>query len=294
VDLRRMKAYPQFASTSEKRLFAGKPHALVIPANTTPEESLRMALDALFKHPNVGPFLGRQLIQQLVTSNPSPAYVARVASAFNDNGRGVRGDLGAVVRAVLLDAEARQVPSAATANFGKVREPILRVTQWMRAFGARSASGQFQITYELEGTGQTANRMPSVFGFFRPGYAPAEGALALAGLGAPEMQIVNESTVASWANSLELMIREGMGWANGGLDVTVGHQAEAALLAEAPMALISRLDLLLFAGQMSPEMKRELMNAMQGVPEWADSRNVLRSQVSTFISMSSPEFLVQR
>ena len=85
-----------------------------------------MALDALFNHPNVGPFIGRQLIQRLTTSNPSPAYVARVAAVFANNGKGVRGDMAAVVRAILLDAEARQQPDG---GFGKLREPILRVTQ---------------------------------------------------------------------------------------------------------------------------------------------------------------------
>jgi hypothetical protein len=136
--------------------------------------------------------------------------------------------------------------------------------------------------------------MPSVFGFFRPGYAPPKGALALDGLGAPEMQIVNESTVAAGANRLEVMVGQGLGWDRGGLDITVKHQSEAAQLAVAPMALIAQLDLLLFAGQMSFDMKRELMNAMQGVPEWMDSRNFLRSRVATFVAMSSPEYLVQR
>ena len=114
----------------------------------------------------MGPFIGRQLIQRLVTSNPSPAYVARVASVFNNNGKGVRGDLGAVVRAILQDSEARSTPAP---GFGKVREPVLRVAHWMRAFGTTSATGEYMMAWELESLSQQALAAPSVFGWFRPG-----------------------------------------------------------------------------------------------------------------------------
>ncbi|MCH2222462.1 MAG: DUF1800 family protein, partial [Dechloromonas sp.] len=118
-----MQPYPQHHSTSEKRILRG----VVIPAGTGPRESLEIALDTLFNHPNVGPFIGRQLIQRLVTSNPSPAYIARVARAFNNNGAGVRGDMKAVIRAVLLDPEARDAAKLADGNWGKLREPVVRV-----------------------------------------------------------------------------------------------------------------------------------------------------------------------
>ncbi len=208
IDLQRMKAYPGQHSTAEKRLFAGKANAVTIPAGTGAQDSLRIALDALFKHPNVGPFIGRQLIQRLVTSNPSPAYVARVAAVFNNNGQGVRGDLGAVVRAILLDAEARQTPAA---DFGKLREPVLRVTHWMRAFGATSATGEFMMAYELDSQSQRALHAPSVFGYFRPGYVPPNSALSATGATAPELQIVNESSTADWVNLAENMAGSGHG-----------------------------------------------------------------------------------
>ena len=166
IDLQRMKAYPGQHSTAEKKLFAGKPWALTIPANTAAADSLRLALNGLFNHPNVGPFIGRQLIQRLVTSYPSPACVARVASVFNNNGKGVRGDLGAVVRAILQDSEARSTPAP---GFGKVREPVLRVAHWMRAFGTTSATGEYMMAWELESLSQQALAAPSVFGWFRPG-----------------------------------------------------------------------------------------------------------------------------
>ena len=136
--------------------------------------------------------------------------------------------------------------------------------------------------------------MASVFSFFRPGYAPPAGALALAGLGAPEMQIVDESSIAAWANSLEVMLREGMGWFGSALDVTVALDAEAALSASAPQALISRLDVLLFAGRMSSDLRRTTMDAMQGVPDWAANRHLACARVAIFVAMTSPEYLVQR
>lgn len=292
VDIRRMKAYPGLASTSEKRLFVGKANALVIPAHTPPTESVRMALDTLFNHPNVGPFIGRQLIQQFVTSNPTPAYVARVAQSFNDNGRGVRGDLGAVLRAVLLDPEART--ASTSTSFGKLREPILRVTHWMRAFGVTSSSGMYQVTQDLVGVGQRPNQMPSVFSFFRPGFAPQGGELALAGLGSPEMQIIDESSIATWVNTMELMLREGMGWHGVNRDAIAALSDESSLVGTSPVALIERLNLLLFDGRMSQVMRKALMDAMQGVPDWDVNRNLKRARVAIFVAMTSPEYLVQR
>ncbi|HQO54038.1 MAG TPA: DUF1800 domain-containing protein, partial [Ottowia sp.] len=130
---------------------------------------LRQALDILFEHPNVGPFIGRQLIQRLVTSAPSPAYVGRVAAAFNDNGAGVRGDLRAVTRAVLLDPEARQDPKLNGPAWGKLREPMIRFVQWARSFGATSSDGKW-ILWDLSdpstALGQSPLRSPSVFNFF--------------------------------------------------------------------------------------------------------------------------------
>ena len=106
----------------------------VLPAGQTAEEDLDFAINNVFQHPNVGPFIGKQLIQRLVTSNPSNDYIQHVAQAFNDNGAGVRGDLRAVVRAVLLDPEARDVHPPSD-NFGKFREPLLRLSHLRRAFG---------------------------------------------------------------------------------------------------------------------------------------------------------------
>ena len=118
--------------STEVKTFLGT----TIPAGTAGTLALQDALDTLFQHPNVGPFFGRQMIQRLVTSHPSPAYVARVAAAFHDNGSGVRGDLRAVWSAVLLDDEARGPAGLSDPNFGKVRELMLRLVHWARSFGA--------------------------------------------------------------------------------------------------------------------------------------------------------------
>ncbi|MGA0799831.1 MAG: DUF1800 domain-containing protein [Steroidobacteraceae bacterium] len=184
----------------EKRLLNYSGVALsggVIPPNQGGERDLRSALDNVFNHPNVAPFISKQLIQKLVTSNPSPAYVQRVAERFNNDGSGRRGNLEAVVRAILLDAEARATPSAsAAATAGKLKEPLLRLTQLWRAYDARSGGEKLGAARNFAGGtngtfGQAQGSSPSVFNFFSPFYAPP-GEIADAGLVAPEMQLATE------------------------------------------------------------------------------------------------------
>ena len=157
-----------------------------IPAGTDGVTSLKLALDAIFTHANVAPFVGKQLIQRLVTSNPSPAYVARISAVFENNGSGVRGDLRAVIRAILLDSEARDdAGAAASTSFGKLREPVMRLTTWARAFGATSATDTWAIGDTSEQR-DAPRRKPragrsSVFNFFRPGYTPPNSAIAHSG-----------------------------------------------------------------------------------------------------------------
>jgi len=160
-------------------------NGVVSPAGLSATADLDIALDSLFNHPNVGPFIGKQLIQRLVTSNPTPAYVARVASVFNNNGEGVRGDMGAVIRAILLDIEARD-GYASVPNFGKLREPLMRWTHLWRAFnvqrGNESLPHEFNhIAPYIEEAGrifgQSVLSAPSVFNFFHPDYAPLGGNL---------------------------------------------------------------------------------------------------------------------
>ncbi len=291
-DLQRMKAYPGQHSTAAKPLFAGKSFAVTIPANTAAADSLRIALDSLFNHPNIGPFIGRQLIQRLVTSNPSPAYVARVAAAFNNNGQGVRGDLGAVVKAILLDPQARQAPGA---DFGKLREPVLRVGHWMRAMGATSLTGDYMMASELDSLSQRVLHAPSVFGYFRPGYVPPNSALSVTGATAPELQIVNESSTVEWVNLAESMAGSGLGWTGTARDVSVALAPQAALAAAGNVdGLIDNLDLMLFAGRMPPALRLDILRAVGGVSGRTDANHLNRARVALFVALASPDYLVQR
>ena len=293
LDLQQMKPYPSQHSTSEKRLFDGKPYQVIIPAGGSAREDLKMALDALFNHPNVGPFVGRQLIQHMVMSNPSPAYVARVASVFNNNGRGVRGDLAAVIRAVLLDAEARTVPTTG-AKGSRLRDPVTRVAHWMRSFGAKSKSGEFLIAYELESLAQRPMNATSVFGYFRPGYVPPNTAFAAAGMTAPEFQIVDESTSASWINTAFFMSTSGLG-IPGSRDVTANYLTQAAMSKRGDVAgLIENVNLLLFGGTMSPSLRADLMDAATTVAGSNDDSHLNRARGVVVLALSSPEYLVQR
>ena len=285
---------------------------VTIPAGTASAPSLAIALDTLFRHPNTGPFLARQFIQRLVTSNPSPAYVARVASAFADNGRGVRGDLRAVLKAVLLDAQARGPASLAAPGFGKLREPMVRLAQWGRTFKLRSLRGSWKTPFgpwsPSRDLGQYPLDPPSVFGFFRPGYVPPGTPMAQTGATAPEFQIVNETTVATWANHLIDIAFNGI-WApapdvayfdgpspTDGFDIVPDYSTEIALITD-PVALVKRLNLLLCAGQLSAATVDLIVGALRADGIRADSdadfKRIHVARAIVFV-MCSPEYLVQR
>ena len=293
IDLQRMKAYPGQHSTAEKRVFVGKPHAVTIPPNTPAAESLRIALDTLFKHPNVGPFISRQLIQRLVTGNPTPAYVGRVAAVFNDNGAGVRGDLGAVAKAILLDAEARSATPAA--DFGKLREPALRVTQWMRAFDVSSGSGKYMLSGSFADLFQRPMWADNVFGYNRPGYVPPNTAFSAASATAPEFQIVNESTVAAWANTALLMSGFGLGWTGTDSDVKASYGDLVGLVNTGNLtALTDRLSLLLMGGNMTPALRQVIADGVSSVPANVPNMAINRARTAALLALVSPQFLVQR
>ncbi len=148
-----------------------------VPAGASGEQALKIALDALFNHPNVGPFFGRQLIQRLVTSDPSPAYVARVSAAFANNGQGVRGDMQAIIAAVLLDEEARSAAGLSSATHGKLREPAIRIIQWAKTFRLTSKAGSWKFGIPngdpiYPTSGSACSWAPSVFIPYRPGFVP--------------------------------------------------------------------------------------------------------------------------
>ncbi len=292
IDTLPMKAYPGMHSTSEKRLFNGKSNATLIAAGGSAQADVKIALDALFNHPNVGPFIGRQLIQHLVTSNPSSAYIARVAAVFNNNGKGVRGDLAAVARAILLDSEAATPPAT---GVGKLREPVMRVGHWMRSLNATSATGDYIIDSDLTALGQRPLFAPSVFGYFRPGYVPPNTVFSADNTTVPEMQIVSEATTAQWVNLSERMAGVGLGWTGTQSDVTAQLQPLANLVASGQIAaVIDRLNLLLYAGRMSSTLKQDLIDAMLSVSGTDAASHLNRARAAVFLALASPEYLVQR
>jgi uncharacterized protein (DUF1800 family) len=262
-----------------------------IPAGTDGKAALALALDHLFAHPNVGPFFGHQMIQRLVTSNPSPAYVARVAAAFDDNGEGVRGDLKAVWTAVLTDPEALAPSDPAVG--GKLREPVLRYVGWARTVGVASEGGKWNI-FNLSNAGlslgQSPLRSPSVFNFFRPGYVPPHTAIAEAGVVAPEFQIANETSIAGYTNFLQWAIRWGFG------DVKPSYAALMAF-AHDPKEVVRWLNLHLAADQLSHESCALIETAVASLGVTEDSgdgqkTNALAS--ACLLAMSAPEYLVQK
>ncbi len=266
-----------------------------IAANTFGAAALGLALDAIFNHANVAPFISKQLIQRLVTSNPSTAYVARVAAIFNNNGSGVRGDLKAVLGAVLLDTEARDDANITSGTWGKQREPMLRLVQWARTFGATSAAGQW-IVGDLSdmGTrlGQSPLRSGSVFNFFRPGYVLPNSALAAQSLVSPEFQLTNESTAAGYLNFMLGTVKSGFNVANGGLNPP-SYATELALVGNLP-TLLARLNLLLCAGQLSSATLATIQTALatMSISTAANQQSVVSAAI--FLVMASPEYVIQK
>jgi uncharacterized protein (DUF1800 family) len=271
---------------------------VTVPANTPAKDALKIALDTLFQHPNTAPFFCKQLIQRLVTSNPSPAYVGRVAAVFVNNGKGVRGDLAAVLFAVLLDDEARGPQGLSAPEFGKLREPMVRLVQWARTFAATSTSGAWKIgdlSNASTQLGQSPLRSPSVFNFFRPGYVPPASTLS-PGSVAPEFQLVNESSVGGYLNYMTGVISNGI--PNGTIsgDIKAAYTAELAVVTDAA-ALVQRLNTLLCAGQLSSATQTLIVSALNATPVTATSTDAVKRNricAAVLMVMASAEYLVQK
>ncbi len=268
-------------------------------------------VDDLFNHPNVGPFVSRLLIQRLITSNPSPAYVGRVAAKFANNGAGVRGDMKAVVKAILLDDEARNPAMLSDPTFGKLREPMIKVVNFARAFNAASQEGWYYLdSFELDHV-QEPMDSPSVFNFFLPTYSPP-GALTQAGLVAPELQIINASSGVSAPNYYWNAIFGGLHrWGSARPERTVMLNLDPEMLMNVPAAavdnpdpsvqpldpdpLIRRLDLVLTGGTLTPrtcQILHEALSRFGPGSGWDWPHNRLR--LAIYLIITSPEFAVQR
>jgi uncharacterized protein (DUF1800 family) len=274
--------------TTSKTLLNG----LVLPAGQTAEQDLEAALDDIFNHPNVGPFIGKQLIEHLVGSNPSPAYVARVASVFNDNGSGVRGDLQAVIRAVLLDPEARQgdngpfasgptdVPSA------HLREPVFVVASILRGLGALVNDAN-NLTAQAANLGQTLFTPPTVFNYFAPGYhVPADLTPGMSLLG-PEFQLDSPSNAVARFNMVNGMIYGSLG-AGAVIDLTPFSN-----LASNPQALVDAVSEIFMDGQMPPKVQTALLGAINAIAGTSAAVNKARAQAAIYLAVSSSYYTVE-
>ncbi len=292
-----MTAYPDHHSTVEKD-FLG----VTIPASgsSDPNGDLKIALDTLFNHPNLPPFFSKQMIQHLVTSNPSPAYVNRVAQVFINDGTGVRGNLQAVITAILMDPEARDSSTyVGNPQYGKVRESLLRYTEWARAFTAQSRTGSFDMGSTedpIYGLGEMCLRSPTVFNWFAPGYTPPNSPISAASLLSPEMQMTNVSTVVGYINYLQNAIGAN---AQGGPDVFSYYSTEMTLAAT-PDQLLDRINLLLMSGQMSSTLYNQILAAVNAIPIPSGDQNAInaallsRAQTAIYLTVASPDYAAQQ
>jgi len=283
-----------------------------IPAGTRASTSIDTALDTLFNHPNLAPFISRQLIQRFTTSAPSPAYINRVANVFESGsyrlpdgtvvGEGQRGDLAATLAAILMDSEARQDPATSPNDWGKVREPVLRFTHWARAFGIDGTQAWREDylwdTSSSGSLGQHPFRAPSVFNFYRPGYVAPGTETGAAGLTAPELQIVNEASVIGFANFISVFIT-GETWGDNRTD-TLGFHADYTAeldIADDPDALLDRLDTIFTYGTLTTATRERMREIIAGVPIDAQSPaegRLGRVQIGVLMILTAPEYTVLR
>ncbi len=326
-DVQSLIAYPTYHSQRSKTFLGatlpaytgGSPTTAGVAALKAYQTGeLDAALGVIFNHPNVGPFIGKRLIQRFVTSNPSPAYVGRVVAAFNGDPTQptTRGDLFATVKAVLTDPEALDRATAlSSSTWGKLREPVIRMVHWLRACAATSAAttsaptGNFPQFADFGDPGELAQaplESPTVFNFFDPYFTPTGTTISKAGLVAPEFQAVDALTVASYANLMAQVI-ELKGWPGGGAQVTYANEIAVltpttAGAADQDQALIDRLNFLYFGGSMSSTMSARLTRVLAGTS--STSRTPTATQIgqvrldkvrnALLIVMTSPEYLVQR
>ncbi len=288
----------------------------VVPARTPVdgEADIDEALDNLFNHPNVGPFIGKLLIQRLITSNPSPSYVERVAKAFNGESHysNQRGDMQAVIKAILLDDEARNCASQSDPNFGMLREPFIRYLQLVHSFDLSSPNDVHRnVMYSIsEQFGQKIFTSPSVFNFFQQDYQPI-GPVEEAGLYAPEFQITNSQTIAGYMNALNnwlfygrVVDDWGQGYAN---SVADGDYAELDFSTELTLVdddklpeLLDRLDLILAHGQISQRTKDAILPVIKDMSisgyneENTQFLRLNRVRMAVYLIMAGPEYLINK
>ena len=295
--------FPQQHSELEKS-FLGT----TIPANTSGEQSIDIALDTIFAHPNIAPFISRQLIQRFTASSPSPAYIGRVATAFESgsfsapNGRvfgaGSRGDLEATLAAILLDPSFFDGSSTQNNNFVKIREPILRFAHWARAFNINpdtvpNESLLGNTSNPATRLGQHPFRSNSVFNFYRPGFIAPGTETSQINLTAPELQIVSTTSLVGYINFMTDYVFNRT--PSGGVEsFTPNYNAQVAL-ADDPQALIDNLDTLLTGNRLSDNTKSELLGTLNATPIRTGNENadrLRRVQVAIIMVLASPAYTI--
>jgi uncharacterized protein (DUF1800 family) len=277
----RMVAFPEHHDTTAKQLLNG----YLIKAGQPMQQDLAEALDNIFNHPNVGPFIGKQLIQHLVTSNPSPAYVERVANVFDNNGKGVRGDLSAVVRAILTDPEARGVVSPGS-DYGHLREPALFITSVLRGLGGKS-DGVYPRNASSS-MGEPVFSAETVFNFYPPSYEiPGTSTVA------PEFGIANSATALARANFLNRLIMQGGVAPDPTVPGSTGTTVDLTPLAAAkdPKALIYELDQRLMHGTLQGDARATIEFAVNAV---TSTDPLAPARVASYLILSSAQYQVER
>jgi len=291
-----MQAYPNHHYTAEKQ-FLGV--TIAPQASPDTEGDLKIALDTLFNHPNLPPFFCKQMIQHMVTSNPSGDYIRNCSAAFENDGTGVRGNLKAVISEILTDPEARNsADDFSNPQYGKVREALLRYTEWARAFTAQSRTGSYgngSTEDPIWGLGQMSLRSPTVFNWFAPGFVPPGTSISAANLVAPEMQMTNVSSVVGYINYMQGSIG---GTATAGPDIFSSYETEMKL-AYTPTALLDRINLMLMAGEMDPTLYGQILDAINSIDIPAGNQTAInaallsRVQTAIYLTMASPSFCAQ-
>lgn len=272
--------------TTAKTLLNG----LVVPAGGTAESDLKAALDNIFTHQNVAPFISQQLIQHLVSSNPTPAYVGRIAAVFNDNGHGVRGDLQAVVKAILLDPEARAGDDGpALSPFdtsGHLREPVFAVASILRGLGA-TVNDTNNLTGQATNLGQTVFAPATVFNYFAPGYTiPAEFTPGLTLVG-PEFQLESPSSAVARSNVVNSMVYGNLG--NG----AVIDWTYLTGLGATPDALLNSVDNAFMRGKMPGAMRTQILSAVNAIAGTTTAVYKARAQAAVYLTVSSSYYNVE-
>ena len=278
-----MVAFSEHHQAGTKALLNG----YTVPAGQTAEQDLANALDNIFNHPNVGPFIGRQLIQHLVTSNPSPAYVARIAAVFANNGQGVRGDLGAVVRAILTDTEARGA-APPTNLFGHLREPALFITSTLRSLAGKSDG--VLLRNASSAMGQPMFSPETVFSFYPPSYQiPGTQTVA------PEFGIDNSATALARANFINTVIMQGGAKPDPTVAGSTGTIIDLTPLASVAnnTALIDQLNQTLMHGSLPSDASNLILAAANSIA--AGSADPLAAaRAASYLILTSAQYQVER